>query len=553
MDFWLSIGTWIAIYGLLALGLNIQFGYTGLLNFGYVAFFSWGAFTSALLSLPPGDNNGVATIGFGLPPYPVTLIGAGIGAAFLAVMIGLICGRLSEHYLAIATFAFAEILHTILTNEIWLSGGPFGITTVPQPGKGSLIPIELYPVFLAIMTIGICSAVLFALQRGTRRGFGRVLRAVRDDPIAAQAFGKNIVIVRLKALGLGAGIAGLAGGLWTHSLGVVHVGQFIPIITFQIWLALLLGGRGNHWGVLGGTVLVVLWREGTRFLDILPFLTQFPEVLPSLRHIFIGLMVIIVIRLMPDGLIPEALGSAPEKPSLNLKPLPLLHLKTPALTVSKVNKSYQGLPVLQDLSFSLPSGTATALSGDNGAGKSTLIDIISGFTVADSGRITVFGNDLTQTPPYHKNRAGLVRTFQTPRLFESMSVWDNLLLAGGDVKNERFLNCLLGRSDETALNVRGWEMLEMFALPPNRRAATLSGGERKLLTLAMALMTRSPLILLDEPTAGLHPDRADSVSSYLQTLRAMNHTFLIVEHNQDVMKNLCQQVLVLDQGRLLYA
>ena len=545
MDFWLSIATWIALYGLLALGLNIQFGYAGLLNFGYVAFFSWGAFTSALISLKPPEPVDLYAIGLGAPVYPFALMTAAVAGGLLALMIGLMCGRLSEHYLAIATFAVAEISHTILVNEVWLSGGQFGITTVPQPGKGNVIPVAFYQSFLAILTAGVCVGVFFCLLQMTRRGFGRLLRAIRDDPIAAQAFGKNILTSRLKALTIGGLIAGLGGSLWTHSLGVVHVGQFIPIVTFQIWLAVLLGGRGNHWGVLVGTALVILWREGTRFLD--GFFTQVPEFLPSLRYIFIGLMVIVVIRLMPQGVFPETLSPVPERKSARSKRRRLALSDVPSLTASEIAKSYQGWPVLRDVSFSLRQGTITGLIGDNGAGKSTLIDIISGFTYPDRGRILAFDADITHTSPHSKNRSGLVRTFQTARLFESMNVWDNLLLAGGTTANE---GCLKFWADESELEARAWQTLEIVPLSPGQRVETLSGGQRKLLTLAMALMTQSPLILLDEPTAGVHPTLIPSLIQTLQTLQSRNHTLLIVEHNREVIETLCHQVLILRDGRL---
>ena len=143
ISFSVTLTTLIAIYSLLAIGLNVQFGYAGVLNFGYVAFFALGAFTSALLTLPvPGSDLYLAPsyshheIGFNLP-YPIGLGGAVLVAGFLGAGIGMLSLRLSGHYLAVATFAVGEIVHTILTNEVWLSGGHFGITNVPQPGKGT--------------------------------------------------------------------------------------------------------------------------------------------------------------------------------------------------------------------------------------------------------------------------------------------------------------------------------------------------------------------------------------------------------------------------------
>src|SRR5690606_34549459 len=100
--------------------------------------------------------------------------------------------------------------------------------------------------------------------------FGRLLRAIRDDETSAQTLGKATTPAKLKALVIGGVLGGLAGSIWTHSLGVVHVGQFVPIVTFQIWLAMLLGGTGNHWGALIGAALLILIREGTRFVGAIP-------------------------------------------------------------------------------------------------------------------------------------------------------------------------------------------------------------------------------------------------------------------------------------------
>ena len=230
--------------------------------------------------------------------------------AYLVSLLSIMSLRLHTHALAIATFAAAEILHTILRNEIWLTQGQFGITLVPQFGKGTWIPAYYYPFFGFLLAVGICLIGVLLVRKVTSGGFGRLLRATRDDEISAQALGKNVFTVKIQAFILSGMIAGIAGSIWTHVLGIVHVEQFLPIVTFQIWLAVLLGGRGNHWGVLWGTFLLIVWREGTRFLDtdfvtlISPMMDS-PEFLPSLRFIFIGVMLITVVRFLPFGLLPE--------------------------------------------------------------------------------------------------------------------------------------------------------------------------------------------------------------------------------------------------------
>src|SRR5690606_9228512 len=144
----------------------------------------------------------------------------------------------------VATFAMAEVVRSLLQNETWLTRGEFGIPNVPRP-LADLFSAHGYAAFYLILTV-IVVALLFALVRHlSEMPFGRLLRAIRDDETSAQTLGKATTPAKLKALVIGGVLGGLAGSIWTHSLGVVHVGQFVPIVTFQIWLAMLLGGTGN--------------------------------------------------------------------------------------------------------------------------------------------------------------------------------------------------------------------------------------------------------------------------------------------------------------------
>lgn len=310
------------IYGVLALGLNLQYGFAGMLNFGHVAFFAAGAFASALATLPPPGSAAYLAagaryqIGLGLP-VPVGFLLAGLAGGLLALFIGATSIRLSSHYLAIATFATAEIFRSFLTNEVWLTRGQFGITGVPQPGKGTLVGVALYPYAYLLLTATVAGLLLLLTVRLTGSPFGRTLRAIRDDELAARTLGKPTPALKLRAFALGGVLAGFAGSLWTHALGVVHVGQFVPIITFQVWLAVLLGGAGNNLGVMLGALLLIVIREGTRFLDGVPGLAELtranPSFLPSLRLVLIGLLLILVVRFYPRGVLPAPKRKAPPR------------------------------------------------------------------------------------------------------------------------------------------------------------------------------------------------------------------------------------------------
>lgn len=317
MTGWLLFGAFVLtnalIYGLLALGLNAQYGLAGQANFGFVALFAAGAFGAALAVLPPKGSAGYQgsyEIGLGLP----WLGGVGVAmlaAGLLALLMGLICLRLGGHYLAMVTFALAQIFGSFLSNEEWLTRGQFGISPVPQPLRSFVGSAQDY-IWLYLGITLVVTLLCFTLaERAASSPFGRVLRGIREDEVAARSLGKHAAAFKLKAFVLGGVLAGVAGAVWVGSIGAVHVGQFIPLVTFNVWLAVLLGGVGNNRGVLLGALLLVLIREGSRFLENVPGLAAVsaanPSFLPSLRYVIIGLALILVVRFAPRGVLPERL------------------------------------------------------------------------------------------------------------------------------------------------------------------------------------------------------------------------------------------------------
>lgn len=306
----------VTIYAILALGLNMHYGMAGLLNFGHVGFFAAGGFTSALTTLPrPGspDYTGSYEVGLGLP-IPVGLLMAGAAGALLAALVGLTAVRLAGHYLAIVTFAMAEILSIVLENEEWLTRGQFGISVVPRPLETVVDSRIAYLwVYLAVAVL-VLAVLLIAQQRLSSSPFGRALRGVREDEVAARSLGKNANRLKLQAFVIGGFAAGIAGGLAVHHIGAVHVGMFVPIITFNVWLAVLLGGVGNNYGVVVGAAILVALRESTRFLAGVPGISRLaadnPSFIPSLRFVIIGILLIVVVRWFPRGVLPEKIRPA---------------------------------------------------------------------------------------------------------------------------------------------------------------------------------------------------------------------------------------------------
>lgn len=303
-SFLMTIATLGFIYSILTIGLNIHFGYTGLINFGHVAFFAAGAYTATLLTIPPAAESSMFKdylIGLGLPMpwlFPLSLLLAAIAGGLLAMLIGLTSVRLKTHYLAVATFALASVFQRILKNESWLTASPVGFSNVPQPWSEILGPNLWQGVYLLLMALATLGVYLLA-QRIVRSPYGRLLKGIREDEEAAQSLGKHTVRTKLQSFVIGGCIAGFAGGLYAHYIGVTTPEQFLPEVTFIVWIGMIIGGTASNRGaVVGGFVVITLY-EITRFL---PQIGGNPRLVPSLRLIVIGLVLILLIRYRSQGI-----------------------------------------------------------------------------------------------------------------------------------------------------------------------------------------------------------------------------------------------------------
>lgn len=298
-----TIGTFAGIFGLLALGLNVQFGYTGLLNFGHVAFFAVGAYTAALLTMPPpGTTEEVYAVGLGLPMpigFPVSLTGAALAGGLLAGIIGLTSIRLKTHYLAIATFALAQLFHSVLVNERWLTRGNNGLNSIPKPAYVSILPADIWLLVYFLVVVAVLVGTYFLVERLVNAPFGRLLRGIREDETAARVLGKRTNRLKLTSFVLGGAITGLAGGLYAHYLGAISPSQFLPIVTFLVWVMVIIGGTASNIGVIAGAVVLIAFRDLTGTLPAVP---GYPLLIEELRWALIGLALIILMRARPEGL-----------------------------------------------------------------------------------------------------------------------------------------------------------------------------------------------------------------------------------------------------------
>jgi neutral amino acid transport system ATP-binding protein len=228
------------------------------------------------------------------------------------------------------------------------------------------------------------------------------------------------------------------------------------------------------------------------------------------------------------------------------------------LVVDDVVKRFGGVFAVAGASLEVDAGSITALIGPNGAGKTTLFNVVSGFVPADGGTVLLGGERIDHRPPHVVSRRGLVRTFQTPKALTRMSVLDNLLLAAPRHPGERLWRLLAtpraARRRERELRERAGELLRLVRLDglADDYAGTLSGGQRKLLELARALMTEPRIVLLDEPMAGVNPTLALQLLEHMQALRERaGLTFLLIDHDLEVVMSVSDRVLVMSDGRVI--
>ena len=287
------------IYAVLALGLNIQWGFTGLFNAGIAGFFAIGAYVSAILTTGPSERH---LGGFELP-VAAGFVAAMVASGAIAWAIARICIRLRSDYLAIATLGIAEILRLIFKNETWATNGTRGVSLIPRPFEH--LPEPWNQLALMGLVLSIVALLYVLLEQARRAPWGRVMAAIRENEAAARAAGKDVDHLRVQAFMIGSMLMGLGGALMAHYLKFIDPNTADPLTaTFLVWVMLIAGGSANNRGAILGALLVwTIWSATeiltTRLPDELAIRTAY------VRIFLIGLMLQIVLQRFPSGILPE--------------------------------------------------------------------------------------------------------------------------------------------------------------------------------------------------------------------------------------------------------
>ncbi|MEM4297309.1 MAG: branched-chain amino acid ABC transporter permease [Nitrososphaerota archaeon] len=279
----------VGYFAILALSLNIEYGYSGLIDFGKAAFFALGAYASAILTTN-GYPAGLAIV--------AAMLVAGLGG--LAISIPAI--RVRSDYLAIITLVFAETIRVVLKNESWLAGGVLGIRGIQPIIDLRSISYDVHLVGQAVFVLTLFTIFAIVGWRLTNSPFGRILRAIREDELASSVYGKNNTAAKAVVLGIASAMAGAAGSFYSQYVGFVSPDLFILAITLQIWIMSILGGPATILGGLAGAVVVTSISRGTRILK--DFL-NLPLDANNLMFILTGLLLILVVTFKPSGILKE--------------------------------------------------------------------------------------------------------------------------------------------------------------------------------------------------------------------------------------------------------
>jgi branched-chain amino acid transport system permease protein len=302
IEFWTSVGILAGTYVILTLGLQLNVGYTGIINFGQAGFMAVGAYSMAILVVGPNGEGEIVSFWLALPLSVLITVAFGL-------LVGLPSLRLRADYFAIATIAFAEAVRLFALNARSLTGGNQGIfgfgtewDSISSTIEGWINdlgwsdPPTLFPLLLVVWLVAVLLTVVLRLLQDTP--WGRVLRAIREDEDAARALGKNAFAYKLQSLAIAATLGAIAGWFLAINLNFVNPTEFEPIVTFIGFGILILGGLASYWGVTFGAIVFWFLFEGLRFIEL-----PLEEVqIASLRYIIVGLVLILLMAFRPQGL-----------------------------------------------------------------------------------------------------------------------------------------------------------------------------------------------------------------------------------------------------------
>ena len=554
-QFWITLGNYIGLYSIVALGLVLLTGVAGQTSFGQAAFVGLGAYTSAYL-----------TTRYQTSPWIALAAGLAITAA-ISLFLGFITLRMRGHYLPLATIAWGISLYYLFGNLDAL-GGHTGMTGIPALFVGALELRNERHYFYLVWTIAL--AALWSVDQLLDSRPGRAIRALRGGLEMAEAFGVNAARLKIVIFVHAALLACISGWLYAHLQRFVNPTPFGINQGIEYLFMAVVGGAGSVWGAVVGATLITLlkqWlQEGGVLMTALKGTLE--QLLPrgispsgNFELIAFGVLLVVLLQRARDGLWPWLARWLPKEapaPVVDAEPLSRREhnpFDGPLLEVRNARRQFGGLVAVKDLSFSIHAGEILGLIGPNGAGKSTTFNLISGGLPLTAGDVHFRGESIAGFAPYEIARRGIGRTFQHVKLIPAMSVLDNVALGAYLRTRSGVLaaSLRLDRRDEARVRAESLRALERCGLGEHRFAAagSLPLGSQRIVEIARALAADPVLLLLDEPAAGLRYLEKQRLAALLRSLRAEGMTLLLVEHDMEFVMGLTDRLVVMEFGEML--
>jgi len=586
----------IAIYATLLFGLDIVVGYTGEVSLAHAGLFGIGAYTA-----------GILTWKLGLPFYAALPFSIAVTAGFGAIL-ALPALQVTGPYLAMVTLAFGTIAQILINEMTFLTNGAMGLT-IHKPTLFGMILQESQYYYCAVT---IFFFAMIAVHRILRSHLGRAFEALRGSPVASDCMGVSVYFYKVFAFVISAGIAGLAGGMFTYNELYIAPNTFNFELTILFLLAIIMGGRKSRAGAVLGAAIVVLLPNLLDDINLFRYLAEFSVAVVALRALFVlrasgleglkallipgvsavlllaasfklenmtnwritifGLLILFVVYYLQEGIIgwaKEVYGAweGEQKSTaltteenavegaLALSTQPSKGSRGVMLQAKGILMQFGGLKALNEVNLEIQQGTVHGLIGPNGSGKSTMMNVLTGIYKPTSGSVTFMGQEISGLPPSDIAQQGIARTFQNIQLFGEMTALENVLVGLHHTFRSNLLSVIAStpgqRREEQAARARAAAILKFVGLSDvaHEQARNLAYGRQRLLEIGRALALDPQLLLLDEPAAGLTPAEIPDLIAIIGRIREQGITVILIEHHMDVVMSICDRVSVLDFGQ----
>ena len=550
----------ILVWGLFGIGFDILFGYTGLLSFGQSAFYGTGGFVAAYL---------LTSAGF--PDVLLALVIGMIAAAAVGYLVGLIALRRTGIYFSMITVAIAEVFFFIEFNPLAdFTGGENGLPGVPTPSFNlGFTTLQFTDGWSLYQFLAVCYFVGIVIAlRIVRSPVGAILRAIRENPLRAQAVGHNIHSYKLTAFVIAAAYAGFAGGL----LGVLQAFMPPDAFTFetsgQLVMQTAIGGIGTLFGPLLGAAIWLFLQDflqsalhlgaawklvlGTVFVLLVCFLRK--GIIGGIKDLYL----LATQREKAEATESESLADFSRSGQADAEAMAQHKRKSdrsrgPILQATGLTKRYGGLLANSDIDFTVDHGELRGVIGPNGAGKSTFFKMLTCEVSPTSGKILFEGRDITGKSVTDACQLGLTKSYQVNELFTQLTVRENLTVAVlADLRGKFKLDLFRNPSSIPDLAEQVEQTLHLVRLSSrvDTKVSDLAYGEKRRLEIGLALATSPSLLLLDEPLAGMSPQERVETVKLLKSI-SRGRTMIVIDHDMDALFELAERVTVLQEGRVL--